>query len=559
MTTPNGDFGTIGLANAGTRLKAVLNNIPAGTSIYVSANRVDYANGNPVAASNGIVARLVQSEEGPFAPVTPAITLEGIPAVQLPVTNGTATAVWEVLRGNPFNFENADFPIWVLATGTSPASVTVNGSYAPTALSDGGVASSTLPLPRFVADAQTARSLFSVGICLQPALRISKSHTGNFTQYQMGATYNVVVTNSGTGPSSGTVTVTETVPPGLTLVSMAGTGWTCAAGGTTCTRIDALGAGASYQPITVTVNVASNAPSQVTNQVGVSGGGSGGANAGDPTTIGAGTCPYSLNPTNAMVASGGGTGMVSVMAAVGCSWAATSNATSWLNVTSGTSGSGSGVVNYSFAANPNPTPRSATITVGAQSFILTQAGIAVAGLRFVPVTPCRIADTRNVNGPVWRTGLGGWLEPRFRRPIEYLWDPGVGCSLLLKRYGSPYRSSRLPRRLANRAITASGLNTEFPRRQNQGQRCHRARRPEWGLNGICHGPHSGRPRHQRLFRTRQPLHRTWPSTLSLPAALPTHGIPLAPSVVRRLPAVSRGRSRCLPAVAEFPPPLRHMP
>ncbi len=431
VTTPNGDFGTIGLANAGTRLKAVLNNIPAGTSIYVSANRVDYANGNPVAASNGIVARLVQSEEGPFAPVTPAITLEGIPAVQLPVTNGTATAVWEVLRGNPFNFENADFPIWVLATGTSPASVTVNGSYAPTALSDGGVASSTLPLPRFVADAQTARSLFSVGICLQPALRISKSHTGNFTQYQMGATYNVVVTNSGTGPSSGTVTVTETVPPGLTLVSMAGTGWTCAAGGTTCTRIDALGAGASYQPITVTVNVASNAPSQVTNQVGVSGGGSAGANAGDPTAIGAGTCPYSLNPANAMVASGGGTGMVSVIAAMGCSWAATSNATSWLNVTSGTSGSGSGVVNYSFAANPNPTPRSATITVGAQSFILTQAGIAVAGLRFVPVTPCRIADTRNVNGPFGGPALGAGSNRDFVVPSSTCGIPASAAAYSL--------------------------------------------------------------------------------------------------------------------------------
>ena len=43
--------------------------------------------------------------------------------------------------------------------------------------------------------------------------------------------------------------------------------------------------GASYAPIIVTVNVASNPPSQVTNQVSVSGGGSVGAAASDPTTI----------------------------------------------------------------------------------------------------------------------------------------------------------------------------------------------------------------------------------------------------------------------------------
>jgi uncharacterized repeat protein (TIGR01451 family) len=431
LTAPNGDFGTIGLANAGTRLKAVLNNIPPGTSVYTSVNRVDYANGNPMGASNGIVARMAQSEEGPFTPLTPAITLEGIPAVQLPVTNGTATAVWEVLRGDPFTLENADFPIWVLSAGNLPAAITVNGSYAPTPLSGGGVASSTLPLPRFVADAQVARSLFSVGVCSQPAFSISKSHTGNFTQYQMGATYNVVITNSGTGPTKGLVTVTETVPPGLTMVSMVGAGWTCAAGGTTCARTDALEAGTSYQPIIVTVNVASNAPSQVTNQVSVSGGGSAGANAADPTTIGAGTCPYSLNPSNASAASNGGTGMVSVIAAAGCSWAAVSDATSWLNVTSGTSGSGSGTVAYSFAANPNPTPRSATITVGAQRFILTQAGIAVAGLRFVPVTPCRIADTRSVTGPFGGPALGAGSNRDFAVPSSNCGIPASAAAYSL--------------------------------------------------------------------------------------------------------------------------------
>jgi len=58
--------------------------------------------------------------------------------------------------------------------------------------------------------------------------------------------------------------------------------WSCA--GNICTTSNALASGASYPPITVTVNVAVNAPLQVTNQVSVSGGGPGTAAASDSTT-----------------------------------------------------------------------------------------------------------------------------------------------------------------------------------------------------------------------------------------------------------------------------------
>jgi uncharacterized repeat protein (TIGR01451 family) len=99
-----------------------------------------------------------------------------------------------------------------------------------------------------------------------PALSITKTHSGSFVRGQQNATYTVTVSNAANaGPASGTVTVTETVPSGLTLVSMAGTGWTCP--GTlsnNCTRGDALAGGSSYPAIAVTVNVASNAPSPVT-------------------------------------------------------------------------------------------------------------------------------------------------------------------------------------------------------------------------------------------------------------------------------------------------------
>jgi uncharacterized repeat protein (TIGR01451 family) len=117
-------------------------------------------------------------------------------------------------------------------------------------------------------------------------LSVAVSHTGNFVQGLVGAMYSVIVTNrTGAPATTGAVTVTETVPAGLTLTAMSGTGWACNTN--TCTRSDSLAGGASYPAITATVNVAASAPSSVTNQVSVSGGGSATANASDITVVNA--------------------------------------------------------------------------------------------------------------------------------------------------------------------------------------------------------------------------------------------------------------------------------
>jgi trimeric autotransporter adhesin len=144
---------------------------------------------------------------------------------------------------------------------------------------------STTPDPNTANNsATTTTTVTAAGGGPAPVLGIAKTHTGNFTQGQQGATYTVTVSNgAGAGPTTGPVTVTDTIPAGLTLVSMAGTGWTCSA--STCTRSDVLLAGANYPVITVTVNVASNAAASVTNSVSVSGGGSATASTTNPTTI----------------------------------------------------------------------------------------------------------------------------------------------------------------------------------------------------------------------------------------------------------------------------------
>ncbi|MFN7937796.1 MAG: S-layer homology domain-containing protein [Bryobacteraceae bacterium] len=105
-----------------------------------------------------------------------------------------------------------------------------------------------------------------------PDLSITKTHSGTFRQGQTGAAYTITVTNSGPGSTGGLVTVTDTLPAGLTATSAAGNGWSCTVAATvTCTRSDVLAAGQVYSPITVTVNVAANAAASVTNTATVSG------------------------------------------------------------------------------------------------------------------------------------------------------------------------------------------------------------------------------------------------------------------------------------------------
>jgi hypothetical protein len=116
------------------------------------------------------------------------------------------------------------------------------------------------------------------------SLAITKTHTGKFIQATTGV-YTIAVSNGASASaSSGTITVAEMLPAGLTLASMTGPGWSCL--GSTCSRGDSLAPGSSFPPITVTTSIASNAQPQVTNQASVSGGGSSGAIASDVTTIG---------------------------------------------------------------------------------------------------------------------------------------------------------------------------------------------------------------------------------------------------------------------------------
>ena len=112
-------------------------------------------------------------------------------------------------------------------------------------------------------------------------------------------------------------------------------------------------------------------------------------------TVPASTCTYSLNPTSASFSASGGTGSVSVTTQSGCAWTATSGA-SWMTITSGASGTGSGTVGYSIAANTTTSQQTAASTIAGVSFSVTEAGIPTFTIAASAGTGGTISPSGNV-------------------------------------------------------------------------------------------------------------------------------------------------------------------
>ena len=82
-------------------------------------------------------------------------------------------------------------------------------------------------------------------------------------------------------------------------------------------------------------------------------------------------CTYGITPTSQSVGAAGGAGSVALSANGGCAWTATSN-DSWITITSGASGNGSGSVEFSVTSTSGPA-RNGTLTIAGQTFTVHQA------------------------------------------------------------------------------------------------------------------------------------------------------------------------------------------
>jgi hypothetical protein len=173
--------------------------------------------------------------------------------------------------------------------------------------------------------------------------------------------YSVSPTNSAVGAAGGAVTLQVTTSTDCAWTTASGSNWL---------TVTAGGNGSAAVTITAALNLGPARTGTVTI-------------AGQTVTIaqadGTALCDVSLGSAGGSVGPGGGALAVTVTTAPGCHWSATSSAP-WATILNGATGTGSGEVQVSVAANGTRADRQATILIGASRFTINQ-----------PAAPCNYA------------------------------------------------------------------------------------------------------------------------------------------------------------------------
>ena len=230
-----------GLADTGTRILIRFNNVGAGVRIVLPTvvaltltDSVTPGNPRPPSTINGgggfiqLVGGFVDqfgnagANVSGFATGTTSFTNLAAPnnaapfgggangAAEIPVTNGAAAAVYEVINADPAAIERANIAVGIAFTSNTaqnlpaPGTVTTSVSFAPIgpATANYGTADPALPIPRFC-DTSTAKNVFTINACTCNILF-------PFVTNQAGFDTGIAIANTtqdpfGTGPQSGTV------------------------------------------------------------------------------------------------------------------------------------------------------------------------------------------------------------------------------------------------------------------------------------------------------------------------------------------------------------------
>ncbi len=266
---------------------------------------------NPVAVTvdeshsgTGTGGDFIQGETG--AQITTTITNNGSGPTGDPTAGSNPLKVVDTLN-SALTYESFSGTGWSCSaagqtvTCTNDSAIASGSSYPTLTLNVdvSGTASGSIGNSASVSGAGITSNSGNDTISIQgsASLAISKSHTGNFTQGSTGVWTLVVSNTASTGSTSGTVTVSDTLPTGYTLSSSTSTGSLFSCSGTstvTCTGTPGIAAGGS-DTITLTVNVPANSPTSVSNTASTWGGG-------DPVHTSAGSAAASNTDTVTVIA-----------------------------------------------------------------------------------------------------------------------------------------------------------------------------------------------------------------------------------------------------------------
>ena len=143
---------------------------------------------------------------------------------------------------------------------------------------------------------------------------------------------------------------------------------------------------------------------------------------------------------------------------------------------------------------------SASVPVGQQ----VNNVAAQPSLGFVPVTPCRIADTRSSTGPFGGPPIGGGQTRNFAIPQSAWGIPATAAAYSLNVTVVPSGQLTYLNSLADRPADSQRVAVELHRWPNQSERCHSARgniRIDQRFLRLYPNLNRRHCRHQRILRT----------------------------------------------------------
>jgi uncharacterized protein (TIGR03437 family) len=188
-----------------------------------------------------------------------------------------------------------------------------------------------------------------------PFLRASLTHIGDFSLGSFDpATFTLVVSNAdGAETTNGTITVSDSAS--FSIKSLSGPGWMCGPSNNVaqwdCSRSDPLGPGASYPPITVTIELPFDGQPAEDEAI-ITGGGSARTEALDVATVlpVQTSCVYTFDSGSITIDPAGGSFSLPVITQPSCQWSV-QNVNSWMSITTPAENTGNGTLSANVQPN----------------------------------------------------------------------------------------------------------------------------------------------------------------------------------------------------------------
>jgi len=352
------DVNNCPLTNIGSAT-VLVNAGPATPSITTSSSVCAGSTGNQASGPAGATTYAWSIMNGAITSATNIQTItytagaSGSVTLGLTVTNAAGCATGNSV-GVPINAAPATPDIGLGGSQT----ITVTGSSGTFTLTFKGQTTTALAFNATAATVQSKLSaLLTIGVGGVTVTRVGNVYTATFGGTLTGP--QPLMTGAGSGGAS--VTVTFLVCAGstgnqATAPASSGYAWTISNGTiTSATNIQNITYAAGGSGITTLNLTVTNASSCSTSNSTVA-------------TI----KPTAIDRTSQSFAGNGGTSVVNVTPSdPACSWSASTTAT-FIHITSGSSGTGNGAVQYSVDANPGSTIRSNTITIAGLTFTVYQ-------------------------------------------------------------------------------------------------------------------------------------------------------------------------------------------